>query len=272
MQNAMQIKLISLFMCVLFRFDVNVMLVERDFYTVLGERVVDGFQCACRESVMGLYGGIQHYEQVDGAVSEVVQPYVNSKLRVYDIPAELVLLHKRFQGFQDYLTGKLQVCPVFHAYRNLEKLVILATVQVLEVLGEQVSVGKRYGGAVLLFYLGGKIAYALYYSSHTVAGNLVSYTYTASHQLDAVEEVVDGILHGESQAGGKTSGDKSESGSRDVQNGEYYDEEQQPAQHGQDGVGETQVHVVLLEREASFVLVYDVFQFVDSEKAFGQIY
>ena len=230
------------------RLDVDVALREGDVDPFLVEGVVDGLFRAGGEGVMRLHGGVEGNDEVHGAVAEGVEADVHGEGRVHDVAPVFVLGHERLQRFQDDLAGVGHVRSVANGDGHLDELVVLARVQVPELLGEQVRVREGDEGAVLVQDLGGLVAHALDDAADAVAGDLVADADAAGHELDAVEEVVDEVLEGEADAGGETGGDVGERGRRDVQDGENGDDEQEPAQQGDQGVREAQVHVGLLER------------------------
>ena len=75
--------------------------------------------------------------------------------------------------------------------------------------------------------------------------------------MDAVEEIVDEVFQGETYTGGEAGRDIGDGRCRDVQDGEGDVDEQEPAQQGEDGVGQGQVHVRLFQRQGAVGALID---------------
>ena len=221
------------------------------------EGVVDGFFGAGGEGVVGFDGGVEDDGQVDGAVAEVLEPDVDREGRVHDVAADLVLGHQRLEGLQDDLAGLFEVGAVADGDEDLDELVVAAGVQVAELLREQVGVGEGDQGAVLILDLRGLVAHALDDAADAVAGDLVADADAAGHQLDAVEEVVDKVFQRKTDTGGETGRDVGNGLHRQVQDGESDDQVQCPAQQGEDGVGQAQVHVRFPDGQEGLAVLVD---------------
>ena len=75
---------------------------------------------------------------------------------------------------------------------------------VLEVLAEERTVEKGYDAAVRCQHLCALIRNAVHLSAYAVTFDVVAHTHSSRHKGDAVEEVLEEVLHGETHTGGKT--------------------------------------------------------------------
>ena len=221
---------------------------------------------------MRVHRRVQDHEDVDAAVSEIVESDVNGEGRVNDAPAVLVLDHQGLQRLQDDLARLLDVRAVADGDRDLEQLVVAPAVEVAEFLGEQVGIGEGDERAVFVFHLRGLVTDALDDAPDAVAGDLVSDADAPRHQLYAVEEVVDQVLEGETHAGCQAGGDGRDGFCRHVEDREDDDQIAKPSQQRHQGVGEGQVDVGFLDRHGAFsLLLDDVAKLDQADRAFHDV-
>ena len=85
----------------------------------------------------------------------------------------------------------------------------------------------------------------LYAAVDAVALDVVTHAQAACHEGDAVEEVLDEVLHGETETGGEASGDDGDAGLGHLEDDEGDDEVEAPGDDGDDVLGQCQVEGVI---------------------------
>ena len=79
---------------------------------------------------------------------------------------------------------------------------------VLEILVEQRRVEEGYDATIEGHNLCALVPYALHLAKDAVALDVVTHTQASRHEREPVDEVLENILHGETQTSGKTSRDE----------------------------------------------------------------
>ena len=111
----------------------------------------------------------------------------------------------------------LHIGAVTHAYHYLDELIGVVAGEVLEVLVEESGVGERHHGSLHGLDLGALIGDAFHLAAHSFALDEISHPEAAGHQLDAVDEVVEYVLHGETDTGREAGGDDGDRTHRNLQ-------------------------------------------------------
>ena len=116
---------------------------------------------------------------------------------------------------------------------------------VLEVLAEERAVEEGNHAAVGRDHLRRLVGDAVHLSADAVALDEVAHAHTSRHERDAVEEVLEQVLHGETDTGGETGRDDRNGGRRDAEHLDGYDEVGAPYADGYDVVGECEVRLAV---------------------------
>ena len=113
--------------------------------------------------------------------------------------------------------------------------------QVLEVLAEERLVEEGDDAAVGRDDLGALIGDALHLARDAVALDVVAHTQAARHQREAVEEVLDEVLHGEAQTRSQAGGDDGDAALGHIEQDEHRDGVEAPDDDGDDVAREGEV-------------------------------
>ena len=178
---------------------------ERNGDAILVEGVVDHFlglipvlDMLCGKHI--LFDGNIH-----GAFTEFPEADVDAKTRIHHVPAILVLGLHYLHGLLQHGTHLLYIRSIGHAHQDIEELVRIALGEVGEALAEEGGIEEGHRGGFLGLYLGALVIDVHNLSADSFALNPVAHPEPAGHELDAVDEVVDDILEGQTDTGRETS-------------------------------------------------------------------
>ena len=175
--------------------------------------------------------------KVNTVVAETLDTDSRSLLGIHDFTTVFVFTLEGFQGLYNYLAGLVNVCSVFNSNFKGKELIGVVLSKVLEVLGKEGAVGEGDYRTVRGHNLGTLVAHGIYGSADTVAFDYVSDPQAPGHQLDAVEEVVEHILHCEAHTGCKTCGNNCNCRGWNLKHHERDDYEKTPAEERNKVVG-----------------------------------
>lgn len=140
---------------------------------------------------------------------------------------------------------------VSHTYRQTEELVGIVAGQVLEVLGEKRTVRESHDASVSRLDLSALVRYVVHFSPNSVTLDVIPHAKTARHQLHAVEEVVQDVLHRETETGGEACCDHGQGLRRNIQKRDRHDEVSAPGKDSDHIVGQSQVQLVLTDHRST---------------------
>ena len=204
-----------------------------------------------------------HDVQVHAAVAEAVEPDLEAESRVDQRASVLV---GRLQGPQlldQQLADLFDIAPVLDAHRNREQLVGVVLGEVLEVLVEEVAVREGHHTAVQGRQLRALVVDALHLAAHAVTLYIIAHAQAAGHELNPVEEVVQHILHRETDTRRESGGNQFQGRCRDLQVVQYDDEIEAPEGDGDEVVAQRQVYLAGL----NLILAGFTFRFADTADA-----
>ena len=98
----------------------------------------------------------------------------------------------------------LHVDTVGDTNGKLDILIAVVLGHVLEVLVEQLSVEERDDAAIEGDNLSALITDALHFSQNAVTLDIVTHSHAARHQRQAIDEVLENVLHRKAETGGQT--------------------------------------------------------------------
>ena len=160
--------------------------------------------------------GLLHGDD-DGTVGKIGDVHLDTPLRVNDIPSVLVLCEQLLACLLQQFPNLIYVGIIADADVNLCIYIGTASREVLEVLVEERGVGKGDDGTAHLLDLGALVIDGDHLAQVAVTFNPVAHPQAAAHELDAVDEVVDDILEGETDAGTETAGNEAQRPRGDMQ-------------------------------------------------------
>ena len=222
--------------------DVDVALREGDFDVVVVEGVVDGFHAEAGEADLLFDEHPDAYFQVDAALAKTGEGDADGLLGVDEQLSGGVLTLTGFvEVGDDELPHLFYIGAVGHADGNLDELVVVVAREVLEVLAEEGAVEERDDAAVGSDDLGALVGDALYLAVDAVALDVVAHAQATRHERKAVEEVLDEVLHGETETCGQAGGDDGDAALGHVEDDEGDDDVETPDDDGEDVAGEGEV-------------------------------
>ena len=227
--------------------DVNVALWEWD-----GDAI--GVQCVVNHflGAVGVSDALRRKDELlhtdfDAAVAKLAEYHINAFLRLHHIAPVGILGAQHLHGLQNDFTHALDVGAVGHAHCYLEEFVGVALGQVGETLGEQVGIEEGNRRAIDGLHLGALVTDVGDRSAHAIALNPVADFQAARHELDAIDEVVDDVLEGQTDTSRETACHKAQRTRRDVHRDDDNDGVNHPNHHTDNAVAQREVDFVLAD-------------------------
>ena len=134
-----------------------------------------------------------HY-YINATVAKRSKYHIDAFLRLHDFPPVGIFGAHHLHGFNKDFACMLQVGAVGHAHMQLEALVGVALGEVGETLGKQRRVEEGNSNTVVGLHKGGLVIDVGDRTAHAIALNPVANPQASTHELDAVNEVVDDVL------------------------------------------------------------------------------
>ena len=232
--------------------DVDVLLGEWDFDVVVLKGLVDYFFYFCDEFDFFDYEDPDCHVEVYTAVAKAVEhdQHIVAVVHVHDITSVFVGELQIEHGFAQYLSYLFYIYAVSYSYGHFDEFVGIVTCKVTEIVGKERSVKEGHhaivGGDDLYTLVGD----AFHFSLNAVALNPVAHPQTSSHERNAIEEIVEQVLHSEADTCSQSSRDERDARFRYFEQNECENHENAP--HGNSDY-------IISQREVDFVGSHFVF-------------
>ena len=196
---------------------------------------------------MLLHGDILVHGEVHAVVPEILEADLDAVGGIHDVAAVHILRLEGFQGFLDDGADLVHLDTVLHAHIEGHKFVGVIPREVLEVLVEQGGVREGHDRSVGSDDLGTLVGDAVHLAADAVALDEITHAQASGHELHPVEEVVQDILHRESETGRKTGADHLHGRRRNLQEDEDRDDIYAPQADADDVLRQREIGLVLME-------------------------
>ena len=213
----------------------NVALGEGNLNIVFVQSIVDDFLDAGCEGKFLLDEHPNAYLEVNAVVTKVSKGDADRDVSIRDgLTCCVLFLADWRDGFDEQLPYLLDIGSVSHTNGYLDEFVTVVPCHVLEVLAEKGTVEEGDDAAVVRKNLRTLIGDALHLSRNAVALDIVTHVDAPRHEADAIEEVLQNALHGETETSGETCTDDADAVLRHTEDDEYDDDVESPAKDSDD--------------------------------------
>lgn len=154
----------------------------------------------------------------------------------------------------------LDVGSVADAHGELIELIAMVSCEVLKGFIEQCGVEEGDDATVQRDDLRALVGDGVHFTSDAVAFDVIAHAQTSCHERQSVDEVLDDVLHGETDTGGQTCRHDGDARFRYFQEDEDEDEEPAPYEDGDEVVRQSDVGVSVDDGMLHAVMLVNRFQ------------